>query len=128
MVVRLIHLILCFQEKSDMETFWIRQHLISKGTRVTQNKREAMPIVHNSDCILFLLQALEIKTILEEGASFGQIVHTEIEVVELHKILLRLEVRRNGALCRLTSIGPRQVSRHTSSAVVVGPSNTAPDS
>ena len=85
-----VYLIAGFQDKSDMETSWIWLYLlISESPRVAQNEREAMLIVHDGDCILFSVQELEIEAILKEGACFGEVFYTEIEVVELHKILLR---------------------------------------
>ncbi len=73
-MVRLVHLIACFQNKSDVEVFWIRLDLIFERTRIAQNKREAMPISHDSDSFPFLLQELEIEAALEEGACFGEVI------------------------------------------------------
>lgn len=96
-LVGLIDLLACLHEKADVETFWIWRQFIAKCARVAQNKRKAMSIAHDGDGILSLFQALEIEVVLEKGACFGEVVHAEIEVVELHKILLRWEVRCAGS-------------------------------
>ena len=64
-----------------------------------------MTVGHDGNCILFSVQELEIEVLLEEGASFGEVVYTEIEVIELHWVLLKLEVHSDGAFvaCSVSS-------------------------
>jgi hypothetical protein len=101
--VSLIDLLACFLDKSDMEPPWIclKLLIISECPGIAQYKREAVSVCHDNKGFPFLLQELEIEVVLEKGACFGEVVYTEIEVVELHKILLRLEVRCHGAECQL---------------------------